>query len=366
MFSKKTKAYSSILARLAAIVALSFLPLENASAQFIRDFDEDIRALRNNAAGSFSNEYDDVLQLSPAAIAYALKAFGCESRSSWDRMAASHAISAAAMLSMLAAGNYAVGRETPGGEPHSFPSGHSSVAFMAATMLHYEYGWKSPWWTFAGYSLASTTAATRLLNDKHWATDVIGGAVLGICSTHLGYFLADLLFKEKGLNPDWTGASRMDRHPAMSPTLGVGFGRRFILGNGTAKDAGDIPYRGSGVDISGTVPLNGWLGIRAKGSAGSMIFRDGDSFNLYCVKAGACGSGYLAGHLFWETEALAGYAAYKRSGGPDFSAAASLGLFCGDCFKLKMQLGVETFRYPAADRRWLNCATAGCSASIAF
>ena len=39
---------------------------------------------------------------------------------------------------------------------------------------------------------------------------------------------------------------------------------------------------------------------------------------------------------------------------------------CGEYFKLKMQMGWEAFRYPAAGRRWLNSATAGCSASFSF
>ena len=178
--------YPYIFIKILLVTAALTISCGHACAQFIHGFDSDIRALRDNVAGNFSSEYDDVLQLSPAALAYALKAFGCESRSGWDRMAVSHGISAAAMISTLSACNYGIRQETPGGEPHSFPSGHTSMAFMAATMLHYEYGWRSPWWSLTGYSLASATGLLRILNDSHWASDVIGGAILGICSTHLG------------------------------------------------------------------------------------------------------------------------------------------------------------------------------------
>ena len=142
--------------------------------------------------------------------------------------------------------------------------------------------------------------------------------------------------------------------------------RRFIPGRETAKDSGELPFRGSGVYICGTVPLNGWLGLRAKGSAGALMFKDGGSSNLYSLRAGASATGRLTGPLLWETEALAGYSSCKKSDGPDFSAAASLNLLCGEYFKLKMQMGWEAFRYPAAGRRWLNSATAGCSASFSF
>ena len=199
--------YPYIFIKILLVTAALAFSCGHACAQFIHGFDSDIRALRDNVAGNFSTEYDDVLQLSPAALAYALKAFGCESRSGWDRMAVSHGISAAAMISTLSACNYGIRQETPGGEPHSFPSGHTSMAFMAATMLHYEYGWRSPWWSLTGYSLASATGLLRILNDSHWASDVIGGAILGICSTHLGYWLGDLIFKDKGLNPEWCRSS---------------------------------------------------------------------------------------------------------------------------------------------------------------
>lgn len=357
--------YPYIFIKILLVTAALTISCGHACAQFIHGFDSDIRALRANVAGNFSTEYDDVLQLSPTALAYALKAFGCESRSGWDRMAVSHGISAAAMISALSACNYGIRHETPGGEPHSFPSGHTSMAFMAATMLHYEYGWRSPWWSLTGYSLASATGLLRILNDSHWASDVIGGAILGICSTHLGYWLGDLIFKDKGLNPEWCRSSWREFRET-SPSLEIGFERRFISGREAAKDSGELPFRGSGVYVCGTVPLNGWLGLRAKGSAGALMFKDGGSSNLYSLRAGASATGRLTGPLLWETEALAGYSSCKKSDGPDFSAAASLNLLCGEYFKLKMQMGWEAFRYPAAGRRWLNSATAGCSASFSF
>ena len=57
--------------------------------------------------------------------------------------------------------------------------------------------------SIGGYTVATATAFSRQLNNRHWLSDVLAGAGIGILSTELGYFLADLIFKDKGLNlPD--------------------------------------------------------------------------------------------------------------------------------------------------------------------
>lgn len=48
--------------------------------------------------------------------------------------------------------------------------------------------------------MATITGVTRQLNNRHWMSDIMVGAGIGILATELGYFLADLIFKEKGLN----------------------------------------------------------------------------------------------------------------------------------------------------------------------
>ena len=75
-----------------------------------------------------------------------------------------------------------------------------ATAFMTATMLHKEYGHRSPWYSIAGYTAATVTGVTRQLNNRHWISDVMVGAGIGILAAEFGYFLADLIFKDKGLN----------------------------------------------------------------------------------------------------------------------------------------------------------------------
>jgi membrane-associated phospholipid phosphatase len=59
----------------------------------------------------------------------------------------------------------------------AFPSGHSAGTFAAATVLQQHLGWK---WAVPTYSIASYVAMSRLVDDRHWASDVTAGAALGI------------------------------------------------------------------------------------------------------------------------------------------------------------------------------------------
>ncbi|MFD3003945.1 phosphatase PAP2 family protein [Pontibacter toksunensis] len=69
----------------------------------------------------------------------------------------------------------------------AFPSAHTSTAFAYATFFHNEYGSKSVWYSVAGYSFATATGVLRILNDRHWLSDVLAGAGIGILSAELAH-----------------------------------------------------------------------------------------------------------------------------------------------------------------------------------
>ncbi|MGN6180489.1 MAG: phosphatase PAP2 family protein [Mucilaginibacter sp.] len=71
----------------------------------------------------------------------------------------------------------------------SFPSGHTSVAFMGAEFLAQEYSDKSPVYTVIGYSVAVTTGIFRMYNRDHWFSDVVAGAGFGVLSTKAAYLI---------------------------------------------------------------------------------------------------------------------------------------------------------------------------------
>jgi len=59
----------------------------------------------------------------------------------------------------------------------SFPSGHASTTFAAATVLDRYYGWRV---AVPSYVVASYVAASRLHANRHHLSDVVFGAAVGV------------------------------------------------------------------------------------------------------------------------------------------------------------------------------------------
>jgi membrane-associated phospholipid phosphatase len=87
-----------------------------------------------------------------------------------------------------------------GSNKYSFPSGHTATAFLGAHILFREYKDISPWMGIAGYGVAATTGAMRMINRKHWFSDVITGAGIGIISVELSYLMLPVWHKLFKLN----------------------------------------------------------------------------------------------------------------------------------------------------------------------
>lgn len=71
----------------------------------------------------------------------------------------------------------ATNRERPdGSDDRSFPSGHSANSFAAATVIDRRYGGVARW---IAYGAATFVAASRVIGNHHWFSDVVAGAVIG-------------------------------------------------------------------------------------------------------------------------------------------------------------------------------------------
>lgn len=163
--------------------------------------DTKFRKLRNDFLPEFHRTLDNYLQVTPAAITVGLKALGVPSRSSWGRLALSSALSAGVMATVVNGLKYSTHQTRPDGtDTRSFPSGHTATAFTTATILSKEYGHLSPWVSVGAYAVATTTGLMRIANNKHWLSDVMAGAGIGILSTEFGYWIADAICKNRGLN----------------------------------------------------------------------------------------------------------------------------------------------------------------------
>jgi membrane-associated phospholipid phosphatase len=76
-----------------------------------------------------------------------------------------------------------VHKERPdGSNDESFPSGHAAGAFQAASFVQRRYDDFPAW---PGYLLATYTGWTRVEAKKHFTSDVLAGAALGIGSSFL-------------------------------------------------------------------------------------------------------------------------------------------------------------------------------------
>jgi len=105
------------------------------------------------------------------------------------------------LIALLAAGvangtlKYTIGRERPSDtdDParfdsfsrenrwQSFPSGHTTVAFSLAASISEEA--RTPWVTGVAYGTAALVGWSRVYDDRHWASDVVGGALVGVAAS---------------------------------------------------------------------------------------------------------------------------------------------------------------------------------------
>ena len=187
-----------------------------------------IRLIKYN----FHSEIDNYTQFSGIALTAGLKMAGVEGRSSWPRLAASSLASYAVMAAFVNGIKYTASEMRPDGSTrNSWPSGHTATAFVGATILHKEYGLtRSPWYSVAGYTIATGTGVMRVLNNRHWISDVLSGAGIGILSTELAYGICDLLFKEKGLlMNDLAYYPDLRENPTFfSISMGIGLGNKHL------------------------------------------------------------------------------------------------------------------------------------------
>jgi len=180
----------------------------------------------------FKTEIDNYTQYFGPAMVFGLKLAGVEGRSTWPRFLASTAMSYGIMAAFVNGIKYTAKEMRPDGSTaNSWPSGHTATSFVGATLLHHEYGMtRSPWYSIAGYGVATATGIMRVLNNRHWVSDVMSGAGIGIMSTELAYALSDIIFKDRGLlrGPLNSGGDIINNPSFFSISMGIGLGGKTI------------------------------------------------------------------------------------------------------------------------------------------
>jgi hypothetical protein len=185
----------------------------------------DAKADIRRAFGDYRNHIDDYLQWAPYLEVGGVLLAGVESRDDRLNLALIVLKSEAIMLSSVYIIKTLAGVERPDGSDNlSFPSGHTAQAFLAASIVHTEFRDKSQWYGVGAYALATSVAAFRMINNKHWESDVFAGAGVGILSAHLAYLTHRNRWGRKPIGRDvsvmplWTPAGGMGLSLTWHPT----------------------------------------------------------------------------------------------------------------------------------------------------
>jgi membrane-associated phospholipid phosphatase len=144
----------------------------------------------NNEDPNQKTSIDDFTQYVPAIAYYGLNIAGVRGKHNWIDATLMYAMSnGIANAIVMPVKRWTAERRPDSSDVLSFPSGHTATAFVSAEFLRQEYKDKSPWIGAAGYAVAVTTGYLRMYNNKHWLSDVMAGAGIGILSTRASYWI---------------------------------------------------------------------------------------------------------------------------------------------------------------------------------
>ena len=345
--------------------------------------DDHFRGLRNEYLPRFNRHLDDYMQYAPAAVMLGMKVAGVQSRSSWGRMLVSDAFSALLMGGVVNTLKQTTNVERPdGSNKHSFPSGHTATAFMTATMFTKEYGHKSPWVGVGAYSVATATGLMRMANNKHWLSDVLTGAGIGILSTEVGYYFADLIFREKGINrfANENMFDRMDKPSFVSLYLGLNIP---LSGYDIDEEMEFRTSSGSSAGVEGAYFFNPYVGVGGRFTVSNTLIivneerAENNTFDAISLCGGSYFSYPLSSRWLIGSKLLGGYVHYPQLELTDRSVSSRSGFCMGSgvslTFKAKEYYGIRFFldynvlpSHSSNSGEYMNMLTLGSSFMITF
>lgn len=176
----------------------------------LRRFDKWIyrEAIEHNPTPS--TKMENVIQYSPVILVYGLNLAGVHGKNTFIDRTLIYVLAQGMMNASVFSLKHLTHRLRPDNSDFlSFPSGHTSNAFLGAEFMAQELSEKSVAYGIIGYGLGTTTGILRIYHQDHWFSDVIAGAGFGILSTKAAYllypYIRNRLFKagrEKEKNRD--------------------------------------------------------------------------------------------------------------------------------------------------------------------
>ena len=151
-------------------------------------FDYKVCKRRNEEMSHFKTDADDYLQFAPMALTYAFDAMGMKCKNDVLNRTVLALKSHLLMTAIVTSAKLIINNERPDKTGNnSFPSGHTAQAFVAATFMSEELGQRYKWTPYVAYTIASSVGVLRVMNNKHYVSDVLVGAGVGILATKLVY-----------------------------------------------------------------------------------------------------------------------------------------------------------------------------------
>lgn len=143
--------------------------------------------LQSNANRFFGEDFhttaDYFIPFIPVAQIYLGKTFGFKPKNNLKQQTINIIVANAIGGTLFTSLKYTVKEERPNqSDDLSFPSGHTSIAFTNAALLYYEYKDSNLWYASSGFLFATATGVLRIANNKHYTSDVLAGAGIGLAS----------------------------------------------------------------------------------------------------------------------------------------------------------------------------------------
>ena len=145
---------------------------------------DDLQSNANRFFGEdFQTSVDNFLPFVPVAQIYLGKSFSFKPKNNFKQQTINIAIANVMAVSVTEILKRSVKEERPDqSDDLSFPSGHTSVAFTNAALLYYEYKDSNLWYAGSGFLFATATGILRIANNRHYTSDVLAGAGIGLAS----------------------------------------------------------------------------------------------------------------------------------------------------------------------------------------
>ena len=163
-----------------SIMVIGFTQVGHESKELQVDLQEDFPF--------FKSRLDDVAQYIPLSAVLLSGSLGLKTKNDFKSRFIYSAISYSVMgLSVNILKKTIKETRPDNSSNNSFPSGHTAFSFTGAEIFHQELKENYPVLSFAGYPIAAGVGIYRMLNNKHYLSDVLVGAGLGMLSAKFAY-----------------------------------------------------------------------------------------------------------------------------------------------------------------------------------